>query len=44
MLLDRDRPGDRERARSQLSDAIEAYHAMGMPRHEAVTSTLLAAA
>jgi tetratricopeptide (TPR) repeat protein len=42
MLLDRDQPGDRARARALLSKAGDAYGAIGMPRYEALTSTLLA--
>jgi tetratricopeptide (TPR) repeat protein len=44
MLLDRDQPGDRERARGQLAKATDAYRAIGMPRYEALTTTLLAEA
>jgi len=44
MLLDRDEPGDRERAQTLLSKAGDAYRASGMPRYEALTSTLIAEA
>jgi class 3 adenylate cyclase/tetratricopeptide (TPR) repeat protein len=44
MLLDRDQPGDRARARALLSKAGDAYRAIGMPRYEALISTLLAEA
>ena len=33
MLLDHDAPGDREKARTLLGEAIEMYGAIGMPRH-----------
>ena len=44
MLLDRDQPGDRERAQSLLSKATDAYRNIGMPRYEALSSTLIAEA
>ena len=33
MLLDRDRSGDRERARTLLAEAVDLYTQIGMPRH-----------
>jgi len=33
MLIERGAPGDRARARELLDEAIEAYRALGMPRH-----------
>ena len=33
MLLDRNAPGDRDRARSMLDEAVGMYQAIGMPRH-----------
>ena len=33
MLLDRDAPGDREKARTLLAEAIELYRTIGMPKH-----------
>ena len=33
MLRDRNAAGDRDKARTMLSDAIEMYQAIGMPRH-----------
>lgn len=33
MLLDRDRPGDRDRARDLLGEAVEGYRDLGMVRH-----------
>lgn len=44
MLLERDQPGDRERAQTLLSKAKDAYRAIGMPRYAALTSTLIAEA
>ena len=32
-LLDRDNPGDRDKARELLGEATEMYHAIGMPKH-----------
>jgi hypothetical protein len=33
MLLDRNAPGDREKARGLLTEAIEMYRRIGMPKH-----------
>ena len=33
MLIQRDGPGDRDRARTLLDEAIELYGALGMPKH-----------
>ena len=44
MLLDRDQPGDHERAQSLLSKATDAYRNIGMPRYEVLSSTLIAEA
>jgi hypothetical protein len=41
MLIDRDGPGDRERARELLSEAIEMYHRLGMPKHVEIAEALL---
>jgi tetratricopeptide (TPR) repeat protein len=41
MLLDRDGPGDRDRARSLVEEAIPVYGRTGMPRHEELARTLL---
>jgi hypothetical protein len=41
MLMDRAAPGDREKARTLLSDALESYSSIGMPRHSEITRTLL---
>jgi hypothetical protein len=40
-LLERDRSGDGERARILLEEAVAGYHAIGMPRHEAMARDLL---
>jgi hypothetical protein len=34
MLLDRNAPGDRDRARSLVEEALVLYRRVGMPRHE----------
>lgn len=44
MLLSRNAPGDRERARSLLSEALSLYESMGMPGFARRTSARLAAA
>jgi len=41
MLLQRDRPGDRDRAREMLIQALESYRRIGMPRHMELTRVLL---
>ena len=41
MLLDRDAPGDRERARTLLGEAIELYKAIGMPKHVEIAERML---
>lgn len=41
MLLDRNRAGDRERARSLLGQAIPVYRRIGMIRHEVQARTTL---
>jgi tetratricopeptide (TPR) repeat protein len=44
MLLDRDSPGDRDKARTLLEEAIEAYTEIGMPKHVEMAEALLAKA
>jgi hypothetical protein len=44
MLIDRGAPGDREKAQTLLSEALESYQRVGMPRHVEMTQTLLARA
>jgi len=41
MLIERDGPGDKDRARQLLQDAIEAYQEISMPRHEEMSRQLL---
>ena len=41
MLLDRDAPGDREKARTLLGEAIEQYRKIGMPKHVEMTEEML---
>ncbi|MGD0117901.1 MAG: AAA family ATPase [Candidatus Binatus sp.] len=42
MLIDRAAPGDREKAQTLLSQALESYERIGMSRHVEMTQTLLA--
>ncbi|MDO8615142.1 MAG: AAA family ATPase [Dehalococcoidia bacterium] len=44
MLLDRNGPGDREKARELLTEAIAMYRRIGMPKHVAMAEALLAEA
>jgi tetratricopeptide (TPR) repeat protein len=41
MLVDRAAPGDRKKARTLLSEALEIYTRIGMPRHIGIVQTLL---
>jgi hypothetical protein len=41
MLIDRAAPGDRKTARTLLSEALETYTKIAMPRHIEMTQTLL---
>jgi tetratricopeptide (TPR) repeat protein len=41
MLIDRAAPGDRRKAHTLLSEALEIYTQIGMPRHIEITQTLL---
>jgi hypothetical protein len=41
MLIDRDAPGDRDKARQLLSEAIESYRRLGMPKHVEMAEALL---
>jgi tetratricopeptide (TPR) repeat protein len=41
MLIDRAGPEDRKKARTLLSEALETYRAIGMPRHIDLAQTLL---
>jgi tetratricopeptide (TPR) repeat protein len=44
MLLDRDAPSDREKARQLLTEAIAMYRKIGMPKHIEMAEALLAEA
>jgi tetratricopeptide (TPR) repeat protein len=41
MLINRARPGDREKAQTLLREALESYTSIGMPRHIEITQVLL---
>ena len=41
MLIDRDGPGDREKARELLEEALDGYRTLGMPRHLEMAKELL---
>ena len=41
MLLDRDGPGDREKAFRLLTEAIAMYSEIGMPKHVEMANALL---
>ena len=41
MLLERDGPGDRDKARGMLEEAIESYREIGMPKHVEMAEALL---
>lgn len=41
MLMERNEPGDRDRARALLREAISDYRRIGMPKHEELTVALL---
>jgi len=43
MLIDRDGPGDRDKARQLLTEAIEGYHRIGMPKHVEMAEALTGA-
>ncbi len=42
MLLQRDEPGDRERVRDLLTEAIAKYRELGMPKHSELAERMLA--
>ncbi len=42
MLIDRDAPGDRKKARELLSEAVAMYRRIGMPKHVEMAEALLA--
>ena len=41
MLLDRDAPGDRDKARTLLGQAIELYGTLGMPKHAEIAEKMI---
>ena len=41
MLIERDAPGDRDKARQLLEEAIVSYREMGMPKHLEMAEELL---
>ncbi len=41
MLLDRDGPGDRDRVRVLLEEAVAGYEELGFPRHRELAEALL---
>jgi hypothetical protein len=41
MLMDRAAQGDREKAQTLLSEALDTYTRIGMPRHIEMTGALL---
>ena len=41
MLLDRDGPGDRDKARELLTEAIAMYREIGMPKHVEMAKVIL---
>jgi tetratricopeptide (TPR) repeat protein len=43
MLIERNGKGDRDKARAMLTDAIEGYSQIGMPRHVSIAQELLKA-
>ncbi len=40
MLLDRNAPGDRDKARTLLGEATEMYRTIGMPKHLEMTEKM----
>ncbi len=41
MLIDRDAPGDRDKARALLTEAIAMYRKIGMPKHVEMAEAML---
>jgi hypothetical protein len=41
MLIDRDAPGDRDKARQLLTEAIAMYRQIGMPKHVEMAEAML---
>ena len=42
MLLDREAPGDHDKARTLLGEAIDQYRTIGMPKHLEMAERMLA--
>ncbi len=42
VLIDRDEPGDRHKARELLTEAVAMYRKIGMPKHVEMAGALLA--
>jgi len=40
-LQERDGPGDRDKARELLTEAVAMYHEIGMPKHQEMAEALL---
>jgi hypothetical protein len=41
MLIDRDGPGDRDKARDLLTEAVAMYRKIGMPMHVEMAEAML---
>jgi hypothetical protein len=41
ILIDRDSPGDRDKAHGLLNEAIVSYHKIGMPKHMEMAEAML---
>ncbi len=41
MLIDRDAPGDRDKARELLTEAVAMYRQIGMPKHLEMAEAVL---
>ena len=41
MLIDRDAPGDRDKARELLTEVIAMYRKIGMPKHVEMAEAML---
>jgi hypothetical protein len=41
MLIERDAPGDRDKARQLLAEAVAMYREIGMPKHGEMAEELL---
>ena len=41
MLIDRDEPGDRDKAHELLTEAVAMYNEIGMPKHVEMAEAML---